>query len=722
MTARYRRVLVPFVLILFTWLLFHLPISKQLLTLLHFSTYDLIFDIYNAFSDRDSGAVIEDIVIVDIDEESISKLGQYSSWPNLYFADLVDSLANDSPMLIGFDVFFSESDKINEFGQERLHNHFLEHGYEPYGLFEQLSFDEDFAQAIKEAGNVYLSMFNSSIAIDSIYLPPTLSAWQVPGAKALPVSNPKAPLPILAEAAKGVGFAIIEPDLSGIIHDYPLFFQYADSLYVNFSLQACLDLLQVDDIRMDKDLKLFSKRKEVRNLPLNNNKSFYLNFYGKSRRFRYVSFSDVLLGRIPQRFFTDKIVLVGSSASGLRDNKTTPLDTYYPGVELHATMMMNVLADDFVHFIPLTWNWALAVLLVLILVVCFRFMKPYYTLFIFLAGSFCLLVVFLSFFARMRLCFDYSVLISVWVLAYLGLLINESQMHFAEKKKVRNAFEHYVSKSVITQIMKMDNLLQVGGSRKKASILFCDIRNFSGICEQLPAEEISDFLNTHFNNCTKILTRHGGTLDKYIGDALLGLFNVPIEHPFYQLDACDAAWGIMLAAQELQKEYATHEILSSFRIGIGIASGEIIAGNFGSEEIFNYTGIGDKMNLASRLESLNKVYLSSIIIDSATYEAVKDRYLCRWLDRVCVKGKGEALDIYEIMSPMAEANEQQKRFCAFYHEGLAAMINSQEDKAKAAFTRCLEIKPTDPPTQLMLSRLKELNWDNWDGIWRYQSK
>ncbi len=720
--SRFRRILIPPAILILCWLSFQLPITRQLLSLLRLSTYDLVLDIYNAFSDRDLEPVIEDIVIVDIDEESIGKLGQFSSWPGLYFADLVDSLATDSPILIGFDVFFTESDRINAFGLSRLSTYMKQRGVDPGNFFAHYSFDEQFARSVESAGNVYLGMFNSNAAPDSIYLPSTLRGWRIPGAKSLAAPYPKAPVPILAEAARGVGFADIEPDLSGVIHDYPLFFQYADSLYVNFSFQACLDLLGVDEMALDRHLILKSGGEEVCTLPLDHDQRLFLNYYGKARRFRYVSFSDVLMGRIPEGFFSDKIVLVGSSASGLRDIKTTPLEADYPGVELHATLIMNVLAGEFIHFVPLGWNWLFAAFLVLLLALSLRYLKPHYSLILFLMASLLMLLLFIGLFAQYRLCPDYSILISAWVLAYLALLINESQMQFSEKKKVRNAFEHYVSKSVISQIMKIDNLLQVGGKRQSASILFSDIRDFSSICELLPAEAVSDFLHEHFNRSTKVLTRHNGTLDKYIGDALLGLFNVPLPHPNYQLDACNAAWNIISEAQALRSEYAKHEVLSSFRNGVGIATGEIIVGNFGSDEIFNFTGIGDKMNLASRLESLNKIYHCSIIIDSATYEAVKEHYLCRWLDRVCVKGKGEALDIYELMAPSSEADEQQIELCRCYAQALQAMINSELETAQKAFDQCRTILPQDYPSQLMISRLQNLDFECWDGVWHYQNK
>jgi adenylate cyclase len=722
MTSRYRRTYIFLAVIILSLLLHTLPIAKQLLGILQLRTYDLILDLVNAFADNDSKPKIEEIVIVDIDEESISRLGQFSKWPNLYFADLVDSLANDEPILIAFDMFFTESDSLNAYGRQRMGQHFAARGLAADQVLAHYTSDREFAAAIARAGNVYLGMFNSSSPLDSVYLPSTLSTWQVSGNKAQAISNPKAPLPLLAEAAYGVGLAHIEPDISGVIHDYPLFFRFGDELLVNFSFQACLDLLGIDKILQKRALHLLRDGEIVGTIPLNSRQELFFNYYGKSRRFRYVSFSDVLLGRIPHPFFEGKIVLVGSSAAGLRDIKTTPLDADYPGVELHATLMMNVLTGDYVRWLPLWGSWLIAAILLLLLASCIRYLRPLHCLIIYLTASLLLFSAFIYSFAASRLSMDYSVFILTWVLGYFSLLVNEYQLQYAEKKKVRNAFEHFVPKSVISQIMKVNDPLCVGGVRKTASILFSDIRDFSSICEKIPAEEVSDFLHKHFNECTDVVMQNKGTLDKYIGDALLALYNVPIAQATYQLDACKTAVGIIQKADALRAEYAAHPVLSSFKIGVGIATGEIIAGNFGSDEIFNYTGIGDKMNLASRLEGLNKNYHSSIIIDAATHEAVHDHYLCRRLDRVCVKGKGEAVDIFELLAPIYMATEQQNRLCELYNTGLQAMVESNKDLAQTAFEQCQRAFPEDYPTRLMLARLAAIDWSTWDGVFRHNTK
>lgn len=719
---RYRRIQICFLILVLCFLLHKLPLSRQILHILRLKTYDLVLDFSNAFQENDEKPKIDDIVIVDIDEYSIATLGQYSTWPNLYFADLIDSLAKDSPAAIAFDIFFPEADSINSFGRQRLTEHLKSKGYEAGRLFEYYTSDADLAAAIRRAGNVYLAMFDTKDEVTNDNITEALKGWNIEDIKAIPVENPKAPIPILAQAAKGVGFAQIDTDISGLIHDYPFFFRWEDQVYVNYSFQLVLDLLQIDEIKAEGSLNLYSAGKLIRKLPFYNDESLFISYYGKPRRFRYIPFSHVLMGLVSEGYFQDKIVLVGSSTVGLRDIKPSPLGRDFPGVELHATVMQNILNEDFVRWTPNWLNWLISALLIILIAISIRHLKPHQSLLLFIASSALLGLIFLFIFYFAAIALNYSIFLSTWFLGFASLMANEFQMQYAERKKVRTAFEHYVSKSVINQIMKVDNPLKVGGSKQSASILFCDIVGFSSLCEILPVEEISELLHKHFNRCTKEITQYYGTLDKYIGDAILALYNVPIPLKEYQVNACHSALNMIKEVAELRGEYHEHPILKDFDIGIGIATGEIIAGNFGSDEIFNYTGIGDKMNLSSRLESLNRIYRTHVIIDENTYQAVKEVFLCRQLDRICVKGKDQAVNIYELICPMADATPEQTQLCQSYEAAFQLFGAQDAAAAEVAFQACLQKYPADAPSALMLHRIQTMDWSCWEGYWRYDKK
>lgn len=719
---RDRRLHIVVIVFLSSLLLHNVPVAKQLLRILHLRTYDTMLDFTNSRRLYDDEPVFEDIVIVDIDEKSINALGQFSTWPNLYFADIVDRLSADGALAIGFDIFFTETDSISAFGQERIGRYLREKGLEPGDTFAHLGSDDELARSFRDAGNVFLAMFDRKQGGEPCPLPPNLVAWDVPGAHFFKLNSPKPPIEKLSSAAYGVGFAHIEPDVSRTIHDYPLFFEYEDKLYTNFSLDICLALLGIDEIKIDNKLRLYSQGELIRNVPLASNKALFLKYYGHAFRFRYVSFSDILLERIPEGFFEDKIILVGSSAEGLSDLKPSAMDQSYPGVELHATLMKNLLHEEYIYWVPSWLNWLICLVLLVSIAIVIRKLKPQFSLIIFIAASALMFAVFLFSFDLFSLSMEYSVYMLTWLMGFPALLANESQNQYRERKRVRKVFEHYVSKPVIAQIMKVDNPLKVGGERRHAAILFCDIRGFSNMCEQLPAEEVSDFLHRYFNRLTKVITNNSGTLDKYIGDAILALYNVPIEYPDYKIKACLSALDMASQAILLREEYVDHPVLHDFEMGVGIASGEIIAGNFGSDEIFNYTGIGDRMNLASRLEGLNKFYKTNIIIDKVTYADVTDIFLCRHLDRVCVKGRDEAVDIYELIGKKGQCSKEDFNFAKLYEQALMLLIEGKFEASAAAFKECLEIRPNDYPSQIMLERRGQIEECTWDGTFRHDSK
>lgn len=719
---RDRRLHIVVIVFLSSLLLHYLPISKQLLRILHLRTYDTMLDFANSRRLYDDEPVFEDIVIVDIDEKSINTLGQFSTWPNLYFADMVDHLSADGAAAIGFDIFFTETDSLFAFGQERINRYIREKGLEPGDVFKHLGSDDELARSFRDAGNVFLAMFNREQEGEAYPMPPNLIAWDVPGASFYRLRNPKPPIEKLSSAAYGVGLAIIEPDVSRTIHDYPMFFEYEDKLYTNFSFDMCLALLGIDEIKMDSHLRLYSGGELKRKVPLTSRKELFLKYYGHAFRFRYVSFSDILLDRIPDGFFEGKAVLVGSSAEGLSDLKPSAMDQNYPGVELHATLMKNILDEEYVYWVPSWLNWLICLVLLVAVAIVIRKLKPQFSLIIFIVASVLMSLAFLFSFDLFSLSMEYSVYMLTWLMGFPALLANESQNQYRERKRVRKVFEHYVSKPVIAQIMKVDNPLKVGGERRHAAILFCDIRSFSNMCEQLPAEEVSDFLHRYFNRLTKVITNNSGTLDKYIGDAILALYNVPIEYPDYKIKACESALDMASQAILLREEYVDHPVLHDFEMGVGIASGEIIAGNFGSDEIFNYTGIGDRMNLASRLEGLNKYYRTNVIIDKVTYTDVADIFLCRHLDRVCVKGRDEAVDIYELIGRKEQCSEDDFSFAELYDRALMLLIEGEFEASAAAFEKCLEIRADDYPSRIMLERKEIIDKCSWDGTFRHDSK
>ncbi len=724
MRLHLRYLLIVLGVLLGSFLLLNLPISKQLLIIADLRIYDTIVDFGNALSNKDMEGVYDDICIVDIDEKSISALGQYSTWKSFLFADLIDIMSADEPIAIGLDVFFTEHDSISGYTRDRLNDIMGLPKNESNHLINLLSTDSVLAKSIERAGNVYLAMYSSDDNTPPKAIPSIVSTWDVRPRSYIPLNNIHPPIDEFANVAAGVGFAHILADESGIIHDYPLFLGYNDKFYLNFSFQMCLDLLGIDRIETSDVCNLYSGKDLVRRIPLSRDGLSYLKYYGAKGAFRYISFSDVLLQRIQPGYFKDRIVLIGSSASGLRDIKSTPLDSNFPGVELHATFIRNLLESSHVRWLNIWWIVAIDVMLLLMLVLVIRHAKPLFSISMFVVITAMLFPVFYILFVSFGLCLSYSAILLPWIIGFTSIFSAQSHFSTMEKKKVRNAFEHYVSRDVISQIMKGSQSLSPGGEKKTVSIMFADVRNFTSYCEKLSPAEITGFMNRYFNEATKLIVANRGLLDKYIGDAVLALYGAPLPYPEFAYNAVKTALEIRDLSFNLKEEFSQHPVLSDFRIGLGVATGEVIVGNIGSDSIFNYTGIGDRMNFCARLESLNKYYGTSIIIDECTYQLVKERFLCRKLDRVTVKGKEIVSDIYEVIDFIDANNTDARRKSCYrtYETALALMHSGNHTEAKAHLLEALKHNETDKPSMIMLDRLDMINWDEWDGVWQHECK
>ena len=725
--SRFRYFLIALIVLISGVLLPQLPVISILLRSLDLSIYDTILKVHNALTYNEYEGVYDQICIVDIDEKSIKVLGQFSSWPSLFFADLVNILSADEPLAIAFDVFFSESDSIQGYARERLRPELKKVNGNPDKIMDALSTDDSFVQAIENAGMVYLAMFNSNYPSYTGALPDKLVSWNVQPRHPLQLQYPIPPIPQYTNSARGIGFANIDPDVSGKIHDYPLFLQYGKNAYINFSMQLCLDLLGIDKIKLNKNCQLISGKEVVRELPLNSDGLFFFKYYGDGgtdKTFRYVSFSDVILKRISPGYFKDRIILVGTSAYGLKDSKITPLDKSFPGVELHTTFIRNVLEENYVRWVDFRLLLIINILALTIMAIFIPRSKPFVSISIFLFVSLLSIPAVYLLYVKGSYIYNYSTTLVPWVLGFLALFITQAHEQGKEKRMIRDAFEHYVSAAVIREIMKEPKKLKVGGEKKYISIMYVDVRSFTSLCEQLTPVEITCFMNNYFNLATQTIIANHGTLDKYIGDAILALYGAPVSYPGFEENAVKSALAIRQIALDIKEANKNHPALKNFRIGIGIATGEAIVGNIGSDRIFNYTGIGDKMNFGSRLEGLNKFYLTTVIIDAYTYIAVSKTFFCRKMDKVKVKGKLEPCEIYEVIDTLENMQKQPELYSAYrkYESALELMIKGQKNQAETLFKEVLTVLPSDEPSKIMLQRLNIIDWKTWDGCWQFDSK
>lgn len=484
---------------------------------------------------------------------------------------------------------------------------------------------------------------------------------------------------------------VAHPDPDGIIRNYPLVFRTGNQLGTSFipamALQAYLastgyqvqfkidskernkfvSSVEIYDTTTDSDKPIFE-------IPVDAQGKMLINYYGKQNTIAYVSAKDLLNDSpnidyfvrtnfdseqiISQRhtvkksdFFKNKNVVFGATAIGIYDIRTTPNDINYPGPEIHATALSNLLTRNFLKFDPYEKSQAPLLFFVFMLLNLYIFFTiPIRTgTFYFLAAAFVLIYIQSHQFEKGIVFKSALFWLSSHLISFFVAFVYRYFFQSRKSNEIKKAFSKYVSKDLVEQILKNSDAIELRGKKLHMSVYFSDIRGFTEFSEKMDPVELSEMLNKYFTPMSAIITQHKGTIDKYIGDAVMAMFGAPVNYDDHAYHACAAALKCIQELEKINLEFSKKN-WPVINIGIGINSGHMNAGNIGSDTIQNYTVIGDSVNLASRLESLNKDYNTKIIISEFTYELVKDRFICRPIDNVQVKGKSKPILIYELIS------------------------------------------------------------------------
>jgi class 3 adenylate cyclase len=380
-------------------------------------------------------------------------------------------------------------------------------------------------------------------------------------------------------------------------------------------------------------------------IPIDDQGSILINYYGRQGTFQVRSFSDVVNARVSPKYFKNKIVLVGVYAEGLQDIHRTPYGNMY-GIEMIANTVNQILNGDFIHTAPDAINIALIVffgLLISYIVGRRSILISYLTTFVLVVVYF-FAVVFL--FDRYRYVLNLSAPLITSIITLFTMIAYRIMTEGKEKKAIQGMFSKYVSKSVVEELLKHPEKVDLGGEDKSITVLFSDIRGFTTLSEKLTPQELVSHLNDYLSAMTDIIFKYDGTLDKYVGDEIMAFWNAPIEQNNHAELACRTALEMMIKLGELNALWPEEKRLN---IGIGLNTGIMTVGNMGSKSRMNYTLMGDNVNLGARLEGTNKIYGTNIIISEFTRDIVKDSFVCRELDSVVVKGKKKPVRIYEVM-------------------------------------------------------------------------
>jgi adenylate cyclase len=312
-----------------------------------------------------------------------------------------------------------------------------------------------------------------------------------------------------------------------------------------------------------------------------------------------------------------------------------------------------------------------------------------------------------------------SLVTSAFAVIFLGYFSVD-----AEKARLRSTFQHYLDASVMEQVLDHPEKLKLGGERKELTVLFSDIRGFTTLSERMTPEQLVGFINEYLTPMTDVVFAHGGTLDKYIGDAIMAFWGAPVDQPDHALRACSAALGFLEKLRELQARWRVAG-LPEVDIGVGVSSGLMNVGHMGTENRFNYTVMGDAVNLASRLEGLNKAYETRILISAATYTLTRGRVAARRLGVVRVKGKQAPTDVYELRALGAPTGPDAEAIQAF-EAGVAGFLARDFTGAETHFRRAVALWPEDGPSLRYLEEINTLKWNrpgpDWDGVFTATTK
>jgi len=654
------------------------------------------------------------VVIAAIDEKSLESEGRWP-WRRSRLAALVDALSRDGASVIAFDVLFAEPEAGDN---DRLLLGALERSRAPVvlGYFFHMTDKslgyalgpEDIARRLEPIGR-------------SKY-PLVLKAQD---ALAFPVNKayaPQANLDFLSNAAASTGYFSVTSDRDGVVRWMPLMLEAGEDLFPPLSVLCVWHYLgrPVLGVRADR-YGVSGVQIGKRFVPTDETGQLLINYRGPAHTFPTYSISDILAGRLPAGTFRDKIVIVGATAIGIGDIRTAPFGPLYPGPEVHANVVDNILAGDFLERPRWSRAFDLLAIVALALLTALALRRTAALAGLQIAGLLFVSYVGIAYalFARAGLWLNMVYPLLALAATYTLLTVHRYVLEERERRWIKGAFQHYVSPDVIELMMKDRAGVQLGGKEQLVSMLISDMEGFTNFSERHSPSEVIGVIGDYYADMTEQVFAQQGTLVEYVGDELFALFGAPVEQRDHARRACATALAMRerrTALGDAWEKVGRPRI----RARTGINSGTVLVGNIGSKYRFHYGAMGDAVNLTSRLESLNKIYRTDIILSDDTARLCEGAFRTRELDLVRVKGRAQAIVIHELVGTAdAPLPLPQQELLRLYPLGLAAYRRQQWAAAIEHFTGCVAWVAGDGPSQLMLMRCR-LYRDrppprDWDG-------
>ena len=666
------------------------------------------------------------VIIIDIDEKSLQNLGQWP-WSRNKVAKILTNLTNANISLIAFDIVFAEEDNSSP------HKIFAK-----YNIIKENipNYDEEFARTISNTPTILGYQFefkkeNKNINQEAPEIPAIfIEKNKIEGSEyLLKTTGTILNTPILQNSAYSSGFFNNIPDASGVVRSVPLILSFDDIIYPSLALESLRILSNSNRVFVNYNENGIENitMNDIR-IPTDRHGRLLVNYRGGQRNFKYFSALDIYNNNFDKSEIEGKIALVGTSAAGLLDLRATPFDSVYPGVEVHANVIDNILQGDFISKDSSSEARDIAIIFILsIFIILLITYTPFWA-----NPLISLTFLFSSLVFIYKALFSYGIVLNIFfpiltiILATIIATLLDYFYEIKQEEAIKEKFASKVSKEVMNNLLKNIHSTEFQAMEKEVTVFFSDIRGFTKISEEMKnAQTLIKYLNQYMEPMSNIITKYEGTIDKYIGDAIMAYWNAPANVENHADKAVQASLKQLEELEKLNKKLK-EENKPLIDIGIGLNTGLAIVGEMGSIQRSDYTVIGDSINLGARLESLCKYYDSRLNISNFTKNKLKEEYVFRFLDYVTVKGKDEAVEIWQVHS-LKKINKEQEKELELHHKAINFYKNS---KFKEALTIFEELENNENKTnqniyKIYITRCKEFISSppkSFDGVYEHSSK
>ena len=647
------------------------------------------------------------IVLVTIDDYSSEALPERWPWPRSYYAHAIENLEKAGAKAIGLDLILDKPDPTRP-----------EH-------------DDILTNTLRASGKVVLARkLEQDTRLNTYFF----------------LVDPVQEFKNATDSS--LGLVSIESDGDGIYRRYPVAQEHNNNHLTSFALELIKKYKNYGEsitVQKTQDGFIFGEFY----IPNYDGSNMLINYAGPSGTFSHYSFASVLddeninLGEefdlnyfsehiLPGQVFRDKIVIIGSTVAEQHDNFPTPFLQYQAtasetaGAEILANATDTILNNLYFQSPTLTFTLILTGSLIILILILSEFLP---TLWATIATTAVVILYGIaSFFLFSKLLFVTEIVFPVFAMFFAFIasnLYNYVQVE-REKKIIMGAFQHYVPAKVVQELIENPEKLTLGGEERVMTVLFSDVANFTTISESLTPRELVMLINEYLSEMTDIILKYDGIIDKYEGDAIMAEFGAPIFYEEHALYACYAALEMQTRLKELSRGWR-REGRPVLTCRTGINTGNMIVGNMGSNKVFDYTVLGDEVNLASRLEGANKPFGTKVMISETTLKMVENAVITRPLDLIVVKGKSKPVQVHELIGRRDEKLDNlMENVLPMYSTGMECYENRQWDRAASFFRQCLRLIPDDGPSKLYLRRAEEFVKNpppvDWDGVYQLKSK